>query len=179
VHCDFSFNLIEGFSKGEYDLLLIKREPQGPAGGTPVWRDLLVWVCSPRFVPDPKQPIPLVLAPSPDVYRKRALTALQSANRDWRVAFTSASNEGLQAAVRAGLGVTVLSKGMVPQGLKLLGAEHGLPAMPDAEIALYRAPGVLSRAAELLAEDIIHSLEIGAGQLGAEAIAGQVDAETS
>jgi hypothetical protein len=61
--------------------------------------------------------------------------------------------------VRAGLGVTVMSKDMVPDGLMLLGAEHMMPKMPDAEIALYRAPGTLSRAAQLLSEHIIHSLE--------------------
>jgi hypothetical protein len=61
------------------------------------------------------------------------------------------------------LGVTVLSKGMVPHGLVLLGADHGLPGMPPAEIALYRAPGALSRAAELSAEHIVHSLESAKG----------------
>ena len=61
--------------------------------------------------------------------------------------------------MRAGLGVTVLPREMVPPGLVLPGPEHGLPPLPDAEVALYRAPGALSRAAELLAEHIIHSLE--------------------
>jgi DNA-binding transcriptional LysR family regulator len=159
VNCNFSFNLLEGFSKGEYDLVLVKREPMGPAGGIAVWRDVLVWVSGPQLVIERAQPIPLVLAPAPDVYRKRALAGLQSMRRDWRIVYTSISSEGLQAAVRAGLGVTVLSKDMVPEGLKLLGDEHGLPQLPDAEIALYRAPGKLSRAAELLAEHIVHSLE--------------------
>jgi DNA-binding transcriptional LysR family regulator len=131
----------------------------GPAGGVAVWRDVLVWVSGPQLMIDRAHPIPLVLAPAPDVYRKRALAGLQSARRDWRVVYTSISSEGLQAAVRAGLGITVLSKDMVPEGLKLLGEEHGLPQLPEAEIALYRAPGKLPRAAELLAEHIVHSLE--------------------
>lgn len=160
VNCNFSFHLLEGFSKGEYDLVLIKREPQAPLGGIPVWRDVLVWVCSPQFVLDPAQPIPLALAPAPDVYRKRALASLQALNRDWRIVYTSVSSEGLQAAVRAGLGITVLSKDTIPPGLKIVGVEHHLPQLPDSEIALYRAPGKLSRAAEMLAEHIIHSLEI-------------------
>jgi DNA-binding transcriptional LysR family regulator len=160
VNCNFSFDLLEGFSKGEYDLVLIKREPQAPTGGVPVWRDVLVWVCSPQFVIDPKLPIALALAPAPDVYRKRALQSLQEAGRDWRVVYTSVSSEGLQAAVRAGLAITVLSKDMVPPGLKIVGAEHHLPTLPDTEIALYRAPGRLARAAELLAEHITHSLEV-------------------
>jgi DNA-binding transcriptional LysR family regulator len=159
VNCNFSFNLLEGFSKGEYDLVLVKREPMGPAGGVAVWRDVLVWVSGSQLVIDDAHPIPLVLAPAPDVYRKRALAGLQAMRRDWRIVYTSISSEGLQAAVRAGLGVTVLSKDMVPEGLKLLGEEHGLPQLRDAEIALYRAPGKLPRAAELLAEHIVHSLE--------------------
>lgn len=62
--------------------------------------------------------------------------------------------------MKAGLGVTVLPKEMVPAGLVLLGEdEHRLPALPDTEIVLYRAPGALSRPAELLAEHIVHSLE--------------------
>jgi hypothetical protein len=48
---------------------------------------------------------------------------------------------------------------MVPAGLSVLGeAEHRLPTLPDAEVVLYRAPGRLSRPAELLAEHIVHSL---------------------
>ena len=164
VNCNFSYNLLEGFSKGEYDLVLVKREPQGPAGGIAVWRDVLVWVGGPKLVLDGAHPVPLVLAPAPDVYRKRALAVLQAAKRDSRIVYTSPSSEGLQAAVRAGLGVTVLSKDMVPEGLMMLGAEYGLPKMPDTEIALYRAPGALSRAAQLLAEHITHSLEIAAGR---------------
>jgi DNA-binding transcriptional LysR family regulator len=160
VDCNFSFNLLDGFSRGEYDLVLVKREPQGPAGGLQVWHDVLVWVGGAQLALDQDEPIPLVLAPAPDVYRKRALTALEAAGRRWRVSYTSPSSEGLQAAVRAGLGVTVLSKDMVPGGLLMLGSEHGLPALPDTEIALYRAPGTLSRAAALLAEHVIHSLEM-------------------
>jgi DNA-binding transcriptional LysR family regulator len=159
VTCNFSFHLLDGFARGEFDLVLVKREPQGPQGGIAVWRDVLVWVGSPKYVIDPEQPVSLVLAPAPDVYRKRALAGLESVRRPWRVVFTSPSSEGLQAAVRAGLGITVLSKDMVPEGFVILDARHGLPILPDTEIALYRAPGRLSQAAELLTEHIVHSLE--------------------
>jgi DNA-binding transcriptional LysR family regulator len=162
VNCNFSAHLLEGFSKGEYDLVLVKREPQGPSGGIAVWRDVVVWVTGPRLVLSAGQPVPLVLAPTPDIYRKRALAALEAANYPWRIAYTSASMEGLQAAVRAGLGITVMSKEMIPQGLSQAGEELDLPRLPDAEIALYRAPGGISRAAELLADHIVHSLEAGA-----------------
>lgn len=160
VNCDFTVNLLDGFSKGQYDLVLFKREPQGGVGGIGVWREVLVWVASPRLVLTPGEPLPLVLAPVPDVYRKRALASLDAAKRAWRVVYTSPSLNGLQAAVRAGLGITVVPREMVTPGLLILGEdEHGLPPLPDTEIVLYRAPGALSRAAELLSEHIIHSLE--------------------
>jgi DNA-binding transcriptional LysR family regulator len=99
------------------------------------------------------------------VYRKRALASLDAEKRPWRIVYTSPSLAGLQAAVRAGLGVTVLPREMVPPGLTILGeAEHGLPVLPDTEIVLYRAPGALPRAAELLAEHIVHSLETASSQ---------------
>ncbi|HEY8565115.1 MAG TPA: LysR substrate-binding domain-containing protein [Beijerinckiaceae bacterium] len=160
VNCDFTVNLLDGFAKGQYDLVLFKRAPQGSAGtGVGVWRERLVWVSSPRLALSPEEPLPLVLAPVPDVYRKGALASLDAAGRPWRIAYTSPSLAGLQAAVRAGLGVTVLPREMVPADLVTLArAEHGLPALPDTEIVLYRAPGALSRPAELLADHIVHSL---------------------
>ncbi len=169
VTCDFTVHLLDGFSRGIYDLVLFKREPQGPGGGVGVWREVLVWAASPRLVLDPGAALPLVLAPVPDVYRKRALASLDAARRPWRIVYTSPSLAGLQAAVKAGLGVTVLPKEMVPPGFVLLGPDQGLPPLPDTEIVLYRAPGALSRAATLLAEHITHSLESAAPPAGAVA----------
>ncbi|KAA2237126.1 LysR substrate-binding domain-containing protein [Salinarimonas soli] len=162
VNCDFTVNLLDGFAKGQYDLVLFKREPQGQGGvggGVGVWREVLVWAASPRLLIRPDAALPLVLAPVPDVYRKRALASLDAAGRAWRIVYTSPSLAGLQAAVKAGLGITVLPKEMVPPGFVLLGPEQGLPPLPDTEIVLYRAPGALPRAATLLAEHIVHSME--------------------
>ncbi|WP_244488100.1 LysR substrate-binding domain-containing protein [Aureimonas sp. Leaf454] len=160
VTCDFTLHLLDGFSKGQYDLVLLKREPQGPSGGVSIWREVLIWTASASFQLRPDEPLPLVLAPAPDLYRKRALASLDAIGRPWRVVYTSSSLAGLQAAVRAGLGLTVLPKEMVPPGFLDLGPEHGLPILPDAEIALYRAPGSPSKATVLLAEHIVHCLEV-------------------
>lgn len=171
VHCDFTVNLLTGFAKGEYDLILFKREPQasresrdqGAVDGIGVWREVLVWAASPRFALEADKPLPLVLAPPPDVYRKNAISALDAADRNWRIAFTSPSLAGLQAAVKAGLGVSVLPREMVPAGcMALVAQEHGLPELPDAEIVLYKARGGLAPPAMLLSEHIVHSLESAA-----------------
>lgn len=158
VYCDFTVNLLDGFSKGLYDLMLFKREPQGFRGGVEVWREVLDWTASPQVVLPEGKPLPLVLAPVPDVYRKRAIAALDAERRPWRIAYTSASLAGLQAAVKAGLGVTVLPIEMVPQGLISVTSRLSLPKLADTEIVLYRAPGSLSQAAELLASSITEFL---------------------
>ncbi len=156
VNCDFTANLLDGFAKGQYDLVLCKREPQGPGGGQMVWREPLVWAGSDRLRLTGDAPLPLVLAPNPDIYRRRAIAALDAAGRAWRIVYTSPSLAGIQAAVRAGLGVTVLPREMLTTDLALV--DHGLPELADVETVLYRAPGKLSKAAEMLAADIVRAL---------------------
>lgn len=155
VNCDFTVNLLAGFASGSYDLVLVKREPEP---GRSVWREALVWVAGTAFRPDESNgPLPLVLAPPPDLYRKRALAALDAAGLSWRVVYTSPSLAGLQAAVRAGLGVTVLPQDMVDADLRRLD-DLALPILPDTEIVLYRAPGQVSPAVDRLEEHIRQSL---------------------
>jgi DNA-binding transcriptional LysR family regulator len=100
-----------------------------------------------------------VVAPSPCVYRKRAIGALERAGRPWRCAYTSPSLAGQQAALRAGLGVTVLPLEMAPSDLARLGPAQGLPDLPDTEIALMRAATAVPPAAERLAAFILASLD--------------------
>lgn len=161
VTTDLTLNLIERFRLGEFDLVLVKREPMGPSEGVRVWREALVWTCgtdqADSFA-DMAKTLPLVVSPHPCVYRRRALRALDEAGRTWRIAYTSTSLAGAQAAVRAGLGVTVLPARMVPPGFAVLDRRAKLPPLPEAEIALMEAAN-LPEPARRLGQHIIHSLE--------------------
>ncbi len=157
VDCDLTLNLQKGFNQGLYDLVLVKREPTVRSKGRMVWHEPLVWV-SGNAALEEQQTLPLVLSPQPCLYRKRALASLEKAHRPWRVAYTSPSLAGAVAAVRAGLGVTVLPKAMVPEKLRILGPDANLPHLPDAEIALLHHPN-LSKPASMLAEHIMRHLE--------------------
>lgn len=161
VTCDLTLNLMERFEAGDFDLVLVKREPMGPALGVKVWREPLVWAAAPGRSFDPGHPLPLIVSPQPCVYRNRAMTALDRAGRKWRVAYTSPSLAGTQAAVHAGLGVTILPKEMVPHGLQVVGESERMPDLDDTEIALCRSPSSLSKPVERLAEHIIRALERG------------------
>lgn len=159
VSCDLTLNLLADFECGEYDIVLLKREPEGPSVGVRVWREPLVWAALDRGIVQPERPLPLIVSPQPCVYRRRAIEALSKARRDWRIAYTSPSLAGAQAAVFAGLGVTVLPRQMVPGGLQVLGLQDDLPDLHDTEIALCRQGDGLTKPAERLAEHIIRSLE--------------------
>ncbi|WP_427023933.1 LysR substrate-binding domain-containing protein [Aureimonas ureilytica] len=161
VTTDLTLNLVDRFGAGEFDIVLIKRDPVGPSDGVRVWREPLVWTCSAEQsagFEDPAKDLPLVVSPHPCVYRRRALRALDQAGRNWHVVYTSTSLAGAQAAVRAGLGVTVLPAGMVPPDFKKLDAKAGLPLLPEAEIALMLAQPV-DPATDRLAGHIVSSLE--------------------
>jgi DNA-binding transcriptional LysR family regulator len=101
--------------------------------------------------------VSLILAPSPCVYRKRAISALESEGWQWRATYTSPSVSGQLAALRAGLGVTVLPLEMVPPDLTIL--SKPMPPLADTEIALLRARTAVPPAAERLAEFILSSLD--------------------
>ena len=156
VGCDLTLNLQQAFDRGEYDMVLIKREPSGHKRGTTVWHEQLVWVAADEAIAE--APIlPLILSPAPCLYRKRALACLDKVHRPWRITYTSPSLAGSLAAVHAGLGVSVLPKNMVPSTVHILKNQNALPALPDAEIALLHQPN-LSPPARMLAEHIMQNI---------------------
>ena len=154
VTCDLTLTLIGALEAGGLDLAIIKQDPRAlHPGARPLWREELVWVGGPRcdrrlafaaaagLFPHGDAALPLVLAPPPCVYRQRATGALDAAGIPWTVAYASPSLAGAAAAVKAGLGLTVLPRTMVPAGLVSFEPRQGWPALPDAEICLLGAGG--------------------------------------
>lgn len=156
VTCDLTLNLHDRFRKSDFDLVLVKQEPSVKSGGIRVWREPLVWVSGNRDFLDHEGPVPLVVSPPPCVYRKRATTALDKAKQPWRISYTCGALSGTLAAVKAGLGLAVLPKDMVPSGLHVLDGKR-LPDLKDTEIALLQAKE-LSLPALRLKEHIVRSL---------------------
>lgn len=158
VTCELTLTLLAHFRQGQFDLVLVKREPERSARGVRVWREPLVWVAAPRLAVASNGPLPLVVSPPPCVYRKRATDSLNRADRSWRIAYSCASLAGQHAAVKAGLGITVLPKDMIPPGLAAIEHRSSLPDLHDTEIALLASRG-LSPPARRLHDHIVRSLE--------------------
>jgi DNA-binding transcriptional LysR family regulator len=118
---------------GELDLILAKSRP-GDEPGRSVRREGLVWAGVPEHQLDLTGPIPLIMHPEPSITRAHVIQVLQQSRRSWRIACTSASLNGLRAAVLAGLGVAVFARSLVPAGLVEL--DEGLPALGEVEFVL-------------------------------------------
>ncbi|HCR85880.1 MAG TPA: LysR family transcriptional regulator [Alphaproteobacteria bacterium] len=158
VECDLTMHLIDKFNRGDYDLVVIKQLKVNEKNkGTTMWIEHLDWVSSARVNLDNKNKfLPLVLSPAPCVYRKRALEALDKAGIKWRIVYTSPSFAGTVAAVKAGLGITVLPRKMIPDSLSGI-RKKNLPDLHETYITLLQKKSA-SPAVNSFAEYIISHL---------------------
>jgi len=148
VRCSPSEELVQAVRAGELDLSLIS-EGQQPRGWpvVPLWRGPLVWVTSTRYAPHRQDPLPLALADRDKAladgcdceWAQAAVQALERAGRRYRVAYTSTSQVGTHAPVLAGLAVTVSSLSWLPEGLRPVRPEEGLPPLPEFGLLLMKA----------------------------------------
>lgn len=137
IECDLTMNLFERFRAGGFDLVLVKmNRPEDFPNGVDVLDEPLAWVGDPAFAMG-TGPVPLVLAPQPCVYRAAALRTLETAGLSWRQALISPSHAGTIAAVRAGLGLTVLPRPMIPENLAAL-PQGILPELGDIHVSMLK-----------------------------------------
>ena len=75
-------------------------------------------------------PVPLALLPPGNIYREHAIEGLERMGRTWRIACVSESVAGLQAAVFAGMAVTVLGRSALVPGMREIGVSEYFPPLP-------------------------------------------------
>ncbi|WP_454783314.1 LysR substrate-binding domain-containing protein [Legionella sp. WA2022007384] len=140
VECDLTLNLIERFNRDEFDLILIKTNERNQiSDGVNVWNESVEWVGKKELLPalNDKAVIPLVLSPTPCVYRGNVIESLNQLHLKWRLAFSSPSYAGKMAAVRAGLGITAIQRSMIPNYLDRLD-DYFLPSLKDIHVSLIK-----------------------------------------
>jgi len=140
VECDLTFNIFERFEQGKFDIILVKmNRPEFLAHDTHSWSDQVQWIGKRGLLPtlDKNSVIPLVLSPHPCVYRENAIESLEKAGLKWRLAYSSPSYAGKMAAVKAGLGLTIMQRTMIPDYLECI-ENDCLPTLNDIHISLLK-----------------------------------------
>jgi DNA-binding transcriptional LysR family regulator len=140
VRADQSATLKRELERGELDLALFKR-PAGEKSGIAVWPERVHWVTSKNRPRDTRTgSVPLIGFPSGCLYRAGAIHALESAGRTWHMAYTSSNLSGIQAAVGAGMGLSILSEMAIQADHRVLTAKDGFAPIDRTEVALVAAP---------------------------------------
>ncbi|MFM8454901.1 MAG: LysR substrate-binding domain-containing protein [Gammaproteobacteria bacterium] len=137
IECDLTWNLFEKFKKKGFDIVLVKmNRPEDFPNGVEVWSEPLKWVGDANLVYSNK-PIPLVLSPQPCVYRRASIDALENIGKAWRLVFSSSSYTSTLAAVKAGMGITVIPSTMIPEELREIETKM-LPVLPNTHVSLLK-----------------------------------------
>lgn len=137
IECDLTVNLFKRFQEKEFDLVLVKMNcPDKFPNGQQVWQENLEWVGDAKLVKSGSS-LPLVLSPQPCVYRASALGVLDQDKWKWKIMFSSTSYAVNTAAVKAGMGITVLPRNMVSKSLSII-KNSKLPVLNDINISLLK-----------------------------------------
>lgn len=135
VFCDLSTALVHRFARGELDLCLsLRHDPS--SGAEVLGREPLRWVASKQLELPPTEPVPLAVYPEYCVFRARALGALASAGRPYRVTYTSQGLAAIDLAIDRGWGVAVKAASTVEPRWRVLTEADGFPELGAVEVEL-------------------------------------------
>jgi DNA-binding transcriptional LysR family regulator len=140
VECDLTINLLNGFEKNQFDLILVKNNfYEQKTYGNVIFEEDVLWIGNPKRLPElsKNSKIPLILSPSPCVYRDNVIRSLEEHHMDWQMIYSSPSYTGKMAAVKAGLGITAIQKSMIPSDLIILEYPF-LPKLHRIQISLLK-----------------------------------------
>jgi DNA-binding transcriptional LysR family regulator len=145
--------LYQMLDAGELDVVLAKRRLADDRG-VRVYREPLVWIARDPQAIRPGQVVPLIAFPVPSITRSLAFEALDRHGIAWRIVCTCGSLSGLTAAARAGMGVLIQPRSMVPDGLREL-APGQLPDLEDVEFVLVTRKGADARLVDGLTAQVL------------------------
>ncbi|MCF2911138.1 LysR family transcriptional regulator [Pseudoalteromonas sp. DL2-H2.2] len=152
VKSRLSKHLLSVSRQDQFDLVLALNEDLSSSNYPVFMQDQLVWVGDLSLAQ--QQIVTLVTAPEGCIYRRRAIEALQQAGLQYRIVYSNADLTGLTAALKEGLGITVLAKSTVPATLSYQAQTAFLPELGQIGISLVKNTQESAHAVNKLAEFI-------------------------
>ncbi|ALM52409.1 LysR substrate-binding domain-containing protein [Halomonas huangheensis] len=160
-----SLDLMRRFDAGELDVALMTSGTDGMPGdrGEVVHSESLVWAGRRGGMASERRPLQLALSNHGCAWRRMALSALDAAGIDYRIAYVSENTAGHCAALWADLAISTLPASMVEPPLKCIDQSAGLPALGKYQVLMLRHPGSNS-ASDALADTVVEAFQHWTGQ---------------
>lgn len=149
VRMGLSRDLREQLAAGALDAVIIRLAAR--ARVKPIWSEPQSWVVRDGFEITRSAPLPLVLLPAPCILREHAIESMKRSKRPYKIAFTGSSMASVQAAVAAGLGVSILPRSSVLPGMQVLANGRNYPDPGRLDVGVLRGAGARA--------DIVTALE--------------------
>lgn len=157
VACMASEHLLEGMRAGRYDLIVFTQGTEQNFGE--LFRtEKMFWVASHGGRALASEPIAIACGPQYCIWRKDAMDALERTATDYRIAYTSSNATAISSAVLSDLAIGFLPESALQPGMRVVSDEHGLPPLPDAQMALMRGSHAYGGIYDALANHIVQSM---------------------
>ena len=136
-YCDLSlvlgsgFTILKALKNGELDVAFAGPEAKN---GQLLWDEPLVWAGRVQQDKSHQTPLELALMHAPCSYRKIAFDTLAANGMSWKVSIDANSVHAVQSAIQAGLGLTVLPRSAVIEGMPII---KGMPDLPKTSVLSY------------------------------------------
>ncbi len=154
MRCENSDVIKDAVDKGELDVGICTQISEG---GQVISHDPIVWVAGPGFILQKYSTVPVAVFEEGCIFRTWATEALEKHGINYRIVYVSHSISGLIDAVRAGFAVAPIIRSNVPDDLKILGLEDGLPILPVSNIVLHKTKKKTSEIIECFSHHIVKS----------------------
>jgi DNA-binding transcriptional LysR family regulator len=155
VHLDvrmgLSRELRQELDAGRLDAAIVRLDATRAMHAEPIWREPQHWVAHRDWSLTKGEPVPLVALPPPCVLREFALETFRKQKRAHRLAFSGSSMASVQAAVLAGLGVSIVARSSVLPGMRVLPTSRSWPSPGTLEVGVVQGAGARA--------DIVGALE--------------------
>lgn len=122
-----------------------------------LWSEQIIWAAG-RGLGFEDDPVPVIAYDDECRFRKAGTDQLEAAGIGFRVLFTIPNTPGIVAALRDGLGVSVISPSQLTPDIEPWARAQELPALPTNHYVVRTVPGDLSDAVDALAEVIFDDL---------------------
>ena len=166
VRMGLSRDLREQLTARELDAVIVRLAPRDRLKS--IWSEPQFWVVREGFEIARGAPLPLALLHAPCILREHAIDSMKRLKRPYKITFTGSSMASVQAAVGAGLGVSILPRSSVLPGMQVLTNGKNYPDPGRLDVGVVRGAGARADIVAALENIARQTLDVlAAGKLAA------------